>query len=241
MIPTLIYQKDDCSDYTFLLPSFDVKNVILEPTRITENSATLIDHVLCNNDMNVSAGVWDATIADHCPTFVFLPHKYVNSICDRCKRRTTRIDYILVRSLLSCIDFENLYNEDVQIECENFVQSIRTAMEQSTRQFSRHNYGQAICPWMTRAILDMLKQKDSYYHRWKHNKTNNYYQGQFKYYRNKSVAMMRNAKKQYYTNLIAHQGGDNRKVWRIVNDVIGTSRKEIVVPDNPSTDVANTF
>lgn len=233
--------KDDCPDYTYLLPSFHVQNVIAEPTRITNNSATLIDHILCNIDMNVSAGVWDVAIADHCPTFVFLPPKYQNSVSDVPVKRKTRVDYDLVRTLLNSVSFEDMYDEDVQIECETFVQSITRAIEQSTRQCSRHNYQQAICPWLSTAILDVLKKKDSYYRRWKNNKTNDYYHSQFKYYRNKSVAMMRKSKKQYYTDLIARQGGDNRKVWRIVNDVIGTSRKDTVVPDNPSTDVCNYF
>lgn len=110
--------------------------------------------------MDVSAGVWDIAIADHCPSFVVWPQKYLNSVSDVSIKWSTRVDYNLVRSLLNSVSFENMYNEDVvQVECENFVRSITSAIEQSTRQCSRHNYRHAICTWMSTAILDVLKKR----------------------------------------------------------------------------------
>lgn len=78
--------------------SFNVKNVIEQPNWITNNYATLIDHILCNIDMDVSAGVWDIAIADHCPSFVVWPQKYLNSVSDVSIKWSTRVDYNLVKA-----------------------------------------------------------------------------------------------------------------------------------------------
>lgn len=231
--------KGNSCDYLLLLQSLNLTNVIAEPTRTTNQSASLIDHVLCSRDTNVFASVCDVSISDHNPTFVLYPCDLLRSHPKQPRERTTRVDYLHVRSLLRCTDFESIYNDDIDIEYQNLMVKITNAIDQSTRAYTRHNYDHGICPWMTKAILEVLKKKDSYYHRWKNNRTNNYYREQSRYYRNKSVAMMRNSKKQYYSNRIIQQQGNSRRIWRIVRDVVGLRKKEHVVPDVISEEVAN--
>lgn len=93
-------------DYVFLLQSFSLKNVISAPTRVTSKSATLIDHVLCNIDITVRAGVYEVPIADHYPTFIFLPRTYLYPLCEKLAERATRVDYGNVNSLLKLINFK---------------------------------------------------------------------------------------------------------------------------------------
>lgn len=98
-----------------------------------------------------------------------------------------------------------------------------------------------MCPWITRDILAVLKSKDSYYNRWKRNKTNEYYRKQFKYYRNKSVAMIRKSKKLYYAKMVTQNKGDTKQLWKIVKNVIGIDRQNKVTPKDISQRVANNF
>lgn len=72
--------KQNCYDYIFLLESLNLKNVLSSPTRITSQGESLIDHILCNSKLNASAGVFDVAIADHNPTFIFLPRKCLSPI-----------------------------------------------------------------------------------------------------------------------------------------------------------------
>ena len=49
------------------------------PTRITEYSSTLIDHIFTNVHKNNSmSGIWVADIADHLPIYITLPHSSEN-------------------------------------------------------------------------------------------------------------------------------------------------------------------
>lgn len=233
--------KDDCPDYIFLLESFNLKNVINVPTRITHQSATIIDHILCNRDMDACAGVCNQNIADHCSTFLFLPRSGIDCTCPTHTNVFSRVDYAHVRRLLESIHFENLCHSDVHTEFANFVSAVSDAITKSTLKFSRRNYKHAICPWITEEILTVLKKKDSYYNKLKNNRTNAYYLKQFKYYRNKSVALMRKSKKLYYTNLVNRQGNDTKQVWKIVGEVTGTAKRKQIVPVNLSIETADQF
>lgn len=232
---------DTCDDYVFLLQSVNLRNVISSPTRITDHSESIIDHVLCNADLDVSAGVYAVAIADHNPTFLFLPQKYICAPAIPAIKRTTRVDYNSVQKLLQGTNFDALYDEDVDVECDNIVKCIMDVIERSTRSCSRRNYDHAICPWMNRNILEVLKLKDFYYDKWKNNRSNEYYHQNFKLYRNKSVAMIRKSKKCYYTNLVKKNDGNTKKIWQIVKDVTGMGSKERITPDNPTREVADNF
>lgn len=152
----------------------------------------------------------------------------------------TRVNYSRVREILNTTCFGNLYSENVHTECQNIIDCITQAIEKS-RYNSKHNYDYAICPWMNDSILLLIKKKDYFYNKLKHNKANKYYRGQFKFFRNKSVMLIRKAKKNYYTNLIKRQNGDGRQIWRIVRDVVGLEDKRYVTPENVSVQTANDF
>ena len=61
------------------LKSFNLENVITAPTRVTLHSATLIDHIYCNNPgLYNHRGVLDPGLSDHCMIFVCRKRKRVS-------------------------------------------------------------------------------------------------------------------------------------------------------------------
>lgn len=94
---------------------------------------------------------------------------------------------------------------------------------------------------MTRQILDVIKKKDYWYHKWRHNKSNEYYLRQFKHTRNKTVALMRTRKKEFYSSLITHASGNTKKIWNTLKEVIGHSQKVHLAPDNVTQITVETF
>ena len=54
--------------------------LILQPTRITNHSNTLIDHIFSNAvDADIISGNLTATISDHLPQFVIIPNRFGNN------------------------------------------------------------------------------------------------------------------------------------------------------------------
>ena len=52
--------------------------LILQPTRITSHSNTLIDNIFSNVDPDVISGNLTATISDHLPQFSIIPNMFGN-------------------------------------------------------------------------------------------------------------------------------------------------------------------
>lgn len=180
----------DRSDYLFSLESLNLKNVISTATRVTDQSESIIDHMLCHAEWDVSAGVYDVSVTDLNPTFMFIPCKYLSKVGASRLQRSAYVDYVRLNRLLQDVDFENIYDNHIEKESANFLELISNLIRRSTRERTRRNYNHAICPWMTNDLLEMLKLKDSYY-KWKNNRSNTYYRESFKFYRNKSVTMKR--------------------------------------------------
>ena len=55
--------------------------VILRPTRITNNSCTLIDNIFFNNPLITNSGLIICDISDHLPIFVSLSFDKIYIIC----------------------------------------------------------------------------------------------------------------------------------------------------------------
>lgn len=218
------------------------KNVISSPTRITNHSESLIDHILCNSEFRVSASVYNVTIADRSPTFLSLSRKYMPSLCNTRNRRSTCIIYAEIRWLLQGVDFQKVFDLcDVHTQCETLIQFMCNAIKQSTRVYVHHNCERPVCPWITNTVLETLKQKNSFYRKWKRNKSNSYYREIFKYFRNSSVSMIRKSKSNTILTLLRTRAVTQKKIWEIIKEVIGKGKIQSIQPEKPSTQVANDF
>ena len=61
-------ERSSLSDYFLLLQSNGFVSLISKPTRVTNTSSTIIDHILINDSvLSLSSGVLTYTISDHYP------------------------------------------------------------------------------------------------------------------------------------------------------------------------------
>lgn len=225
------------TDYSLLLQSYNYKNTIFEPTRITTTSATIIDHILCNHS-NILAGVYNTSITDHSPVFAFIP-KEGNVTSNKSHPRIGRINYSLLREKIEKINFSDILKADNNTECDKLVNTLSTVISECTRNYRRHE--QPLCPWMTKAILSAIKEKDTWYQKWKKQRQNVYYLQQYRSSRNSVVAIIRKRKKEYNTRLIHKAQGNSKKMWNIINNVIGAPAKRHIAPDRIDSENVDVF
>lgn len=171
--------NDAHKDYFFLLQSFNFRNVITTPTRVTSVSSSIIDHALTNVDADVHAGVFNEPIADHLPIFIVLNNLIQTKKEHR--RHIIKTDYTMLRQSLLQISFDDIYNNDVNTEFSNLIRILKNAVNKCRRVLPTRSYELPLCPWMNEEILQLLKTKNFWYNKWKHQKTNSYYLGQYKY------------------------------------------------------------
>lgn len=76
-------------------------------------------------------------------------------------------------------------------------------------------------PWMNRDILEMCRERDVQYRRWRNNRINLTYETQYKKLRNqvnKKIAATRNL---YYKEKFEQSRCDPKKTWALINEVLG--------------------
>ncbi|XP_042142180.1 uncharacterized protein LOC120837910 [Ixodes scapularis] len=229
------------SDYLLLTQSFNFTNVITESTRVTPDSSTLIDHILCNQDAHDGAGVYETNIADHFPIFIFLPINAEETPHLSTPHLRYRINYELLHRKLSAFNFDLLFNSDINIEFGNFITVLKTAIADSSSELRKPHYSEPICPWMTRQILCALQEKNMWQQKLKRHKHNSYYLAQYKMHRNLSLSLIRTRKKEYHSKLISESHGDFKKTWNVINSVIKPRSQKQTTPVIVTDETADAF
>ena len=103
-------------------------NVITKPTRITRNSATLIDPVLVTDSINVKyVDILDveSNISDHKATSILINFNYKPKLCS--KRKVwyyDRADFIQLNNRIFIEDWSFINDMDVNDACEQFTNKL---------------------------------------------------------------------------------------------------------------------
>ena len=189
---------------TYLSSSYNLTQMIDEPTHYTEHSSCTID--LVNKPENVLySGVSSPFIPNlvryHCPTVLYLKHR---KILRKTFRRHIWLydkgDYVKYRNKLNRIDWDNiLATHDVNKCAEQFSDSIMLAARESIP-----NKIVTIRPseplWINSNIKRNIRQRKRLYKKAKRTNTVNRWE-RFKHKRNEVNALIRTAKSQYNVKL----------------------------------------
>ena len=138
------------------------------PTRITNTSATLIDNIITDvHDKNLISGIWTASVSDHLPIFLSLPHQILKRTpCDRTeiKRIYSNQNYENFQNMIRDIDWSTVYNiQDINDKYTCFSNIISDAHEKCFPLKSvKVNPMRDTKPWITTGILKFVKKRMIY-------------------------------------------------------------------------------
>ena len=152
----------------------DFLPVILMPTRITDHTSTLIDHIYIHqppvgNNYSITAGNMYADITDHLPNFVLLNSNHQIKISNNRKMiRLTSDKYIQqFKSSLATVNWQSVITAtDAEIAYEMFITSLSEKYEQCfplvfcSRKRSKDK------PWITTGLKHSSKTKNRLFKKW---------------------------------------------------------------------------
>ena len=234
-IDLLTIQPSDLYSQTLL--SNGIKSMVTFPTRVTNQTETLIDHILTNmTDMNCkpTGGAIINDISDHYSTFAVFPnqekmsnHKSNIRILSFKKYRLEEAREKLQNENWTDITALNNVNEALNILISKLIkyqseviQTVEIKVESKFQQ-----------PWMTSGIRRSQKERYKLYKKSKAKSNNEELSNKYKRYRNNLCRIMRKAEKDYYTKLIEQAEGNQGKTWHIINDIMGRKKKRTELPD----------
>ena len=215
---------------------------ITVPTRITNHSATTIDHIWVKS-IQCFGGVIVSDVTDH--YFPFLALKTANSRNNSCKVtfRDCSNDrlcgfYDDVGKFIS--SFDMYCDLDVDLQCKIFCEHLYTLYDKNcplkTKIISRKR---SSCPWITDALLRSINRKHFLHRQILRGYGNVDF---YRRYRNVLTFTVRQAKKDYYAFKFNSVMGDTKAAWKTINNLISSgcvskANIKLLVEDDYVTDV----
>lgn len=207
------------------------KPLISKPTRITCNSATLIDNIFSSDiDKDIISGLLYSDISDHIPVFSFTKHedlstqklKFPNITHVRKINQETQkvffqeIQHTNWKHVLSSSDTNNAY----KLFLETFSKVFDNCFPLQENKVKNHFNSK---PWITTGLAKSIKHKNKLYKKFISAPTsaNN---NKFKTYRNKLTTLIRISKKNHYHKLILNSKNDMKATWKVLNNILKRKR-----------------
>lgn len=204
--------------------------LISKPTRITRNSATLIDNIFTNSldNANIKSGILVSDISDHFGIFALSNSKLRHShILKSVTKRCFSDKYIdeFSESLSKC-DWSSLETTDSADHAYDLFSS------NFSEAFEKHFPLKKIKskppklrkPWMTPGLATSCKKRSQLFFRYKEKPTE-YRHNKYKVYRNKLTQLLRIAKKQYFFNQFEATKNDLKLTWKIIKQALNKPQK----------------
>ena len=224
------------SGFLDALGTFALTPNITLPTRITDNSRTLIDNIYTSPELcgTISGNVLTC-ISDHLAQFSFLSDsKTFSPQHSVTKRDWSNFNGNEFLAQIQNINWKDVLQADLQnpnISMENFVKRIEGLLDQHApmKKFRPKNtINLKASPWMTHGILNSMKVRDKLYKaflRAKDPLVKNTLKERFKSYRNRIVTICRQRKIDFYQNFFQENIQNSAQVWKGINSITSIKRK----------------
>lgn len=208
---------------------FNFLQIINRPTRITEHSATLIDHIYTNkiHDM-ISSGIVTFDISDHLATYITIAlhdHRGTLENDDNATSEYSKINTELLANfheLLANETWDDVNNAtDTQTKYDKFIETYSThynsAFPKSVPR--RKNERKNAKPWILPWLEDACCRKNKLYHEFITSPT---IENKKKYDRMKKFTQkhINQAKNKYYSSLFNKHRDDSKKQWQMINTLL---------------------
>jgi exonuclease III len=216
------------------ISSFHFLPAILQPTRITTTTSTLIDNIFTNIwPKIVHSSIIVTDISDHLPIIVWFDNQPV--ISDKPTPCITRIindqSMDLFGKLLAQMDFT-----PVSILCranepnkayDSFIDMLSKTYNKAfpLYQLNKRDHRTFKNPWMTKGLLKSCNKKTKLYLKYIKNPTM-INKNKFTTYRNKFKTIKIKAMQNYYTYEFAKYNNDMKRTWNIIKSLVNSKTVE---------------
>ena len=216
------------SDFIDILYANNMFPLIVKPTRVTDKSATLIDHVLTNNfDVNSRhiQGILISSISDHYAIFHISGNIKLEASADigmalkrdmrhhniqNYLREMKTIDWSKV---MECNEAQPAYSSFHAIISEKYNKCF------PLRKCRTNRYNNSK-PWLSSALKESIKYKNKLFINRNMGEDADERLTFYKLYRNKLNHILRITERNYYRDLLVEHKADVKKCWQVIKLII---------------------
>ena len=201
-----------------------LNQIITKPTRITENSRTLLDLFITNKpDMVNYSDVVPGLVADHEQITVKInirkPKRQPVIKTFRCLKNYNQDKFCTLllnetNNLNSILNTDNV-NTQVETVTNLFIKCLDCCAPTVTREMKRPP-----APWITNDIKATIKDRNELQKRLKENIYDATLRSTYKEKKNLVKSLLKTAKRQYYQGKFQDSRGDTAATWKLIKDII---------------------
>ena len=228
-----------------LMTSHGFINYITQPTRpnnIENRNPTLLDHIWGNLNCNMNSFIIQTDLTDHFPCLVQWNINKTNNLTTIKYREDKETNDVIFIDKVKEIDFSSIYNEQIDIDSRfsTLINQIYRCYHE-TFQIKTKQLGckRVQNPWLTPGLLNSIDQKHKLYR--------NYKRGIIPFqlynnYSNQLKALLKKAKRKYYTNKFGEVNNNSKATWSLINNLINKNKEhthkinQLSINDEVSTD-----
>ena len=211
-------EHNQTNEFLYSLTSNSFIPLILQPTRITSHSTTLIDNIFSNViDPDIISGNLTATISDHLPQFAIIPNMIGNisgnksKIYERDWSKFDREDFILH---YFSVDWEVL----LKIDEKNVGNSIKMYLDRINmlldnyallKRINKYKLKFKSKPWITLGLQKLISATNKLLKNFINKKDpvlKEEFHTKYKIYRNLLSTLMKKSKQAYLKNILKETG-----------------------------------
>ena len=198
-----------------------------KPTRITDHTATLINHIYTNTpEKLIKSGLCLADISDHLPVFCTMANTLHTNNEPRFFRDFRHFNENAFHQDLLAVDFKSLISPDVNESVTTIVDNLTAITDQDAplRKASKRQRKHLERPWILKAIMHSIRQRDKLVN------TNLYSTDpgkvkEYKAYSNKLNRIIHAAKKNYFSKQFELNKENIKCTWKLISKVIRTKKE----------------
>ena len=145
-----------------MLLSLGFMPVITKPTRITDQTVTLIDHIYTNTpEKLIKSGLCLADISDHLPVFCTMANTLPTNNEPRFFRDFRHLNENAFHQDLLAVDFKSLISTDVNESVTTIVDNLTAITDRHAplRKASKRQRKRLERPWISKAIMHSIRQR----------------------------------------------------------------------------------
>ena len=233
--------EKEVAEYLDSILGFNFIPLSTIPTRITETSYTLIDHVFyrtSTDNRNVSidkaiSGCLITDMTDHLANFIMIP---INQTCDvKDDRLPVRIfsdaNKVKFRNEITAQNWNNLVydHDDVNVAYANFIEAFSLSYDRCFPLVKVSRKRKKDKKWITSDLIKSCQKKSNLYKKWIVSRDKTDYDT-YKCFSNKHNKMIKNAKKSYFFNVFESCKNNAKMLWKQINNLgkLASSKKNTI-------------
>ena len=207
---------------------FSFKQLIEEPTRVTLDTATVIDHVATTCPRNIiKSGMLEVSLSDH--YMVYCIRKFNGAVEKGHKKiKTRKMKNFNEEAFLA--DVSGIRLEQMLTETDDINLLINYWSEMFSLIIEKHapliemRVSEKYCPWIDKDLRDLMRTKDKLKKSAVKGKSP-ILMDSYRQIHNKVNALNVQLKKQHYTNRISACKGNMKESWKAMNELLNKRSK----------------